>query len=252
MSTSKKISVVTGAGAGIGRASTIALLQAGYHVVLAGRNKDTLDETIGQANEFGKNAVSQPTDLRDPESIKNLFQTVSDKFGRLDVLFNNAGVNVPLTGLEELTLEQWNSVVETNLTGTFLCTQTAFRMMKSQDPKGGRIINNGSVSAHVPRPGSTPYTATKHAITGLTRSTSLEGREHNIACSQIDIGNASTPLTRRMEKGVPQADGTVKVEATMDVTNVANAVVFMAGLGLDANVQFMTIMATQMPYIGRG
>jgi NAD(P)-dependent dehydrogenase (short-subunit alcohol dehydrogenase family) len=252
MNQKRKVAIVTGAGAGIGRASSIALLKEGYSVIVAGRQKATLDETILQANEYGENALAIPTDLRNPSSIQHLFKITDDTFGRLDVLFNNAGVNVPSVELDDLTYEQWTSVVETNLTGTFLCTQEAFRMMKRQQPQGGRIINNGSVSAHVPRPGSAPYTATKHAITGLTKSTALDGRKYNIACSQIDIGNASTPLTRRMEKGVPQADGTTQIEATMDVSNVANAIVFMSNLALDTNVQFMTIMATKMPYIGRG
>ena len=250
MSTPEKVALVTGSGSGIGRASALALSKEGYAIVLAGRRQESLDETAKLAGNAATLAVA--TDVGDPASVENLFSRIKREFGRLDVLFNNAGMGAPAVPMEELTFEQWQAVVSVNLTGAFLCTQSAIRMMKSQDPQGGRIINNGSISAYVPRPMSAPYTATKHAITGLTRSTSLDGRNFNIACSQIDIGNAGTEMTARMSNGVPQADGSMAVEPTMDVNNVARAVVYMASLTLDANVQFMTVMATKMPFIGRG
>jgi NAD(P)-dependent dehydrogenase (short-subunit alcohol dehydrogenase family) len=245
-----KVALVTGAGSGIGKACAMALAHAGYSVVLAGRRIDAL-ETV--AKEIGKNAFVVATDVTDPKSVAILFAKTKEKFGRLDVLFNNAGTGAPGTiNLEDLTFEQWQSVVNTNLTGPFLCTQEAFRLMKSQTPRGGRIINNGSISAHAPRPNSAPYTSTKHAITGLTKSTSLDGRKYDIACGQIDIGNAATDMTSKMKDGVPQANGTLVPEPTMDVQDVARSVVFMASLPLDSNVQFMTVMATKMPLIGRG
>lgn len=247
-----KVAIVTGAGSGIGRACAIALLDAGYHVVFAGRRADALAESIAAAGEAGSRAVPVPTDVSDPASVKALFAATRDAFGRLDLLFNNAGLGTPGVALEDLTYEQWKNVVDVNLTGAFLCTQEAFRLMKSQDPRGGRIINNGSISAHAPRPFSAPYTATKHAITGLTKATSLDGRAHDIACGQIDIGNAATDMTERMTQGVPQPRGDLMVEPRMDVKHVADALVHMASLPLEANVQFMTIMATKMPYIGRG
>ena len=247
-----KVAIVTGAGSGIGRASALALLNAGYHVALAGRRKDALEATRAAAGDAASRALVCPTDATDPAQVKALFAATNDAFGRLDVLFNNAGTGAPPLPLEELTVAQWQTVVDINLTAVFLCTQQAFVLMKSQTPRGGRIINNGSISAHAPRPFSSPYTATKHAITGLTKATSLDGRPFDIACSQIDIGNAATEMTERMKKGVPQADGKLAVEPTMDVRHVADAVVHIANLPLDANVQFMTIMATKMPYIGRG
>jgi NAD(P)-dependent dehydrogenase (short-subunit alcohol dehydrogenase family) len=247
-----KVAIVTGAGSGIGRASALALLRAGYKVVLAGRRADALQETIVQAGNLGEHALAVPTDAGDPQSVKALFAATQKSFGRLDVLFNNAGTGSPPIPLEELSFEQWKAVVDVNLTGAFLCTQEAFRLMKDQTPRGGRIINNGSISAHAPRPFSTPYTATKHAITGLTKASSLDGRAYDIAVGQIDIGNAATEMTMRMTKGVPQANGELMVEARMDVTHVANAVVHMASLPLDANILFMTVMATQMPFVGRG
>ena len=247
-----KIAVVTGAGSGIGRHSTWALLRIGYSVVLAGRRLDALEETARLAETGGSRTLAVSTDVGDPEAVSNLFSRTRETFGRLDLLFNNAGIPAPAVLLEDLTYEQWQAVVDVNLTGSFLCTREAFRMMKSQDPMGGRIINNGSVSAQVPRVNSAPYTSTKHAITGLTRSTSLDGRKYNIACGQIDIGNALTKMTRRAEKGLPQAHGTVMVEPYMDVEDIANAVVYMADLPLEANVQFMTVMATKMPLVGRG
>lgn len=250
MSTPEKVALVTGAGSGIGRASALALAKEGYAVALAGRRQEALDETAKLAGEVPTLAVS--TDVGNPASVKALFEKIASEFGRLDVLFNNAGMGAPAVPMEDLTFEQWQAVVSVNLTGAFLCTQEAIRMMKRQTPQGGRIINNGSISAYVPRPMSAPYTATKHAITGLTRSTSLDGRNFNIACSQIDIGNAGTEMTARMADGVPQADGSMAVEPTMDVQNVANAIVYMSSLPLDANVQFMTVMATKMPFIGRG
>jgi NAD(P)-dependent dehydrogenase (short-subunit alcohol dehydrogenase family) len=245
-----KVALVTGAGSGIGRACAIALSEAGYAVVLAGRKLTTLDETKAMLK--GK-ALSFATDVADPASVKALFARTVEEFGRLDVVFNNAGTGAPGTiMLEDLTFEQWTTVVNTNLTGPFLCTQEAFKVMKAQVPQGGRIINNGSISAHAPRPNSAPYTSTKHAITGLTKSTSLDGRKYNIACGQIDIGNAATDMTARMVDGVPQADGRMAVEPRMDVNDVARSVVFMAGLPLESNVLFMTVMATKMPLVGRG
>jgi len=247
-----KVAIVTGAGTGIGLAVATALLQNGYAVVLAGRREELLRQAIRESGVSPDSAVAVATDVSDPESVRRVFDTTREAFGRLDVLFNNAGINAPGVPLEDLTLVQWRSVVDVNLTGAFLCTQHAFRLMKTQDPRGGRIINNGSISAHTPRPNSAPYTATKHAITGLTKSTSLDGRPFDIACGQIDIGNASTPLTARFTTGVPQANGGVAAEPVMDVAHVARAVVYMAGLPLDANVQFMTLMATKMPFVGRG
>jgi NAD(P)-dependent dehydrogenase (short-subunit alcohol dehydrogenase family) len=245
-----KVALVTGAGSGIGKASAIALAKAGFSVVLAGRRAEALEAV---AREIGGDALAVAADVADPKSVANLFAMTKKKFGRLDVVFNNAGTGAPGTiNLEDLTFEQWQSVVNTNLTGPFLCTQEAFKIMKAQQPMGGRIINNGSISAHVPRPNSAPYTATKHAITGLTRSTSLDGRKYNIACGQIDIGNAASGMAANMNKGMPQANGTTAPEPTMDVEDVARSVVFMASLPLDSNVQFMTVMATRMPFIGRG
>lgn len=252
MSSQIKAAVVTGAGTGIGRSAALALLADGYRVALAGRRKDPLEQTVRLAGEHGSRALVVPTDVADPESVRALFAEVEERFARVDVLFNNAGVNVPSVPLEDLTYEQWKSVVDVNLTGSFLCTQEAYRLMKRQRPMGGRIINNGSISAHAPRPGSTPYTTTKHAITGLTKCVSLDGRAYDIACGQLDIGNAATEMTARMSEGVPQANGTRAVEPTMDVDNVGRAVAFMASLPLDANVQTMTIMATKMPFVGRG
>jgi NAD(P)-dependent dehydrogenase (short-subunit alcohol dehydrogenase family) len=245
-----KVALVTGAGSGIGRACAIALGEAGHAMVLAGRTLDKLKETQGRIK--GK-SMAVVADVADANSVKNLFAETKREFGRLDVLFNNAGTGAPGTILlEDLTFEQWSNVVNTNLTGPFLCTQAAFKLMKEQDPQGGRIINNGSISAHAPRPNSAPYTATKHAITGLTKSTALDGRKYHIACGQIDIGNAATDMTARMAGGVPQADGSMKPEPTMDVNEVARAVVHMASLPLSANVLFMTVMATKMPFVGRG
>ncbi|MDX2248347.1 MAG: SDR family oxidoreductase [Bacteroidia bacterium] len=247
-----KIALVTGAGSGIGKYTALGLLKEGYKVVLAGRDEEKLRQTILEAGESAANALAVGTDVTDPESVNQLFAATQAAFGRLDVLFNNAGIGAPGVLLEDLSFEQWKKVVDTNLTGVFLCTQAAFRMMKNQEPQGGRIINNGSISAQMPRPNSAPYTATKHAITGLTKSTSLDGRKYNIACGQIDIGNALTAMADAMTKGVPQADGSLAVEPTMDVDHVVKAVVYMASLPLDANVLFMTVMATKMPYTGRG
>lgn len=246
-----KIAIITGAGSGIGKATALAFLNEGYDVALAGRRRDALDSVVKEAGSNASHAIAVPTDIADPAAVKNLFKKTHDTFGRIDVVFNNAGQFSPDALLEDLTFEQWKLVVDVNLTGTFLCIQEAFRYMKSQNPQGGRIINNGSVSSHVPRTNSIPYTATKHAITGLTRSASLDGRKYNIACGQVDVGNATT---ERSGVGRPrlQPDGSMKVEARMDVTNVAKAVFFMASLPLDANVQFITVMATKMPYIGRG
>ena len=247
-----KVAIVTGAGTGIGRQVALALLGEGYSVALAGRRAEPLEETVTQAGAAGSRALAVPTDVTDPASVRALFAKTKEAFGRLDLLFNNAGINAPSIPLEDLSYAQWSAVVDVNLTGAFLCTQEAFKLMKAQDPRGGRIINNGSISAHVPRPGSAPYTATKHAITGLTKSTALDGRKYDIACGQIDIGNAATPMTERMAEGVPQADGSVAVEPTMDAADVGRAVAFMASLPLDSNVQVMTVMATKMPFIGRG
>jgi len=252
MGTQEKIAVVTGAGTGIGRHVALALMKAGYDAVLAGRRREALEETVKLGAASGRRTLVVPTDVRDPASVKALFAKTKETFGRLDLLFNNAGIGAPPIPLEDLSYEQWKGAVDTNLTGPFLCTQEAFRLMKNQTPRGGRIINNGSISAQAPRPNSAPYTATKHAITGLTKSTSLDGRHFDIACGQIDIGNAGTPMTAKMKDGVPQANGTIMPEPTMDVENVAKAVVYMASLPLDANVQFMTVMATKMPLIGRG
>jgi NAD(P)-dependent dehydrogenase (short-subunit alcohol dehydrogenase family) len=248
-----KIAVVTGAGTGIGKAAALALLRAGWSVALAGRRKEKLDEALAAAGGDAARAIAVIADVGNPESVRALFAKTKEKFGRLDLLFNNAGIGTPGSILlEDLDYERWKAVVDTNLTGAFLCTQEAFRIMKSQQPRGGRIINNGSISAHAPRPNSVAYTATKHAITGLTRSTSLDGRKYDIACGQIDIGNARTPLAARMADGVPQANGTIMAEPLMDVEDVGRAIVHMASLPLDTNVQFMTIMATKMPFIGRG
>ncbi len=248
----QKVAIVTGAGTGIGRQTALALLREGYAVALAGRRLERLQETVDQAGAAGARALAVPVDVSDPASVRALFDRTREAFGRLDLLFNNAGIGAPPVLLEDLSHEQWKAVVDVNLTGVFLCTQEAFRIMKSQRPMGGRIINNGSISAHAPRPNSAPYTATKHAITGLTKSTALDGRKYDIACGQIDIGNAATEMVQRMKTGVPQANGTTAVEPTMDVEHVAQAVVYMAGLPLEANVQFLTVMATKMPFIGRG
>jgi NAD(P)-dependent dehydrogenase (short-subunit alcohol dehydrogenase family) len=246
-----RVAIVTGAGTGIGKASTLALLNEGYRVTLAGRRRELLEKTATESG-AGERALVVPTDVADPDSVRVLFAKTHEAFGRLDVLFNNAGRGAPGVPLEDLTYEQWKRVVDVNLTGMFLCTQEAFRIMKSQDPRGGRIINNGSISAHTPRPNSAPYTATKHAVTGLTKATALDGRRYDIACSQIDVGNARTDLAARMAKGVPQADGTVAAEPLMDVEHVGRVVAHVAGLPLDVNVLFMTIMATKMPFVGRG
>jgi len=245
----RKIAIVTGAGSGIGRAVAIALSKDSYAVVLAGRRVEALTET--RALIEGE-ALAVPSDISKPESVKALFAKTKEAFGRLDLLFNNAGTGAPPIAMEDISFDAWKAVVDTNLTGAFLCTQEAMRLMKAQNPRGGRIINNGSISAHAPRPNSAPYTATKHAITGLTKSTALDGRAFDIACGQIDIGNAETPMTARMKNGVPQANGTLAPEPTMDVNDVARAVVYMASLPLEANVPFLTVMATKMPFIGRG
>src|SRR5216684_1129224 len=246
----QKVALITGAGTGIGKAVALALMKEGYAAVLAGRRKDKLEETANEGRPAKSLVV--PTDVSDPDSIKALFAKTREAFGRLDLLFNNAGIGAPAVPLEELPYETWKKVVDTNLTGMFLCTQEAIRIMKSQDPRGGRIVNNGSISAYAPRPRSVAYTATKHAVTGLTKSTSLDCRQYDIACGQIDIGNAATPMTERMTKGVLQPDGSTRVEPRMDVQAVANAIVYMDSLPLDANVQFMTVMATKMPFVGRG
>jgi NAD(P)-dependent dehydrogenase (short-subunit alcohol dehydrogenase family) len=251
MATAERIAIVTGAGSGIGRAAALALLRDGWSVAFAGRRADRL-EAAAQAGPKDARTLVVPTDVRDPAAVKNLFARTKETFGRLDLLFNNAGAFSPRGLLEDVSYEDWTAVVETNLTGVFLCTQEAFKIMKDQKPRGGRIINNGSISAHAPRPNSAAYTATKHAVTGLTKSTALDGRKYDIACGQIDIGNAETEGTARMKDGVPQAWGGIAPEPTMDVEHVASAIVYMANLPLDANVQFMTIMATKMPFIGRG
>jgi NAD(P)-dependent dehydrogenase (short-subunit alcohol dehydrogenase family) len=252
MASQHKIALVTGAGSGIGKAVALALMDNGYDVVLAGRRREALEATARAAEASGAKSLAVPTDVGDPAAVKALFAKTKEVFSRLDLLFNNAGTGTPPVPIEELTYEQWKAVVDANLTGAFLCTQEAVRMMKNQDPRGGRIINNGSISAHTPRPNSAPYTATKHAITGLTKSTSLDGRNFDIACGQIDIGNAATEMTERMVAGVMQANGTMAPEPRMDPRHVASAVLYMASLPLEANVQFMTVMATKMPFVGRG
>ncbi len=252
MKNPEKVAIVTGAGTGIGRQTALALLREGYAVSLAGRRIEKLQETVDQAGADRARALAVPVDVSDPASVRALFDKTREAFGRLDLLFNNAGTSAPAILLEDLSFEQWKTVLDVNLTGVFLCTQEAFRIMKSQRPMGGRIINNGSISAHAPRPNSAPYTASKHAITGLTKSTALDGRKYDIACGQIDIGNAATEMAQPMKAGVRQANGTISVEPTMDVEHVAQAIVYMAGLPLEANVQFLTVMATKMPFIGRG
>jgi NAD(P)-dependent dehydrogenase (short-subunit alcohol dehydrogenase family) len=252
MPASQKVAIVTGAGSGVGRAVALTLMKAGYAVGLAGRRPDAIEATASAGASIGGNALAVPTNVGDPTSVKALFARTKEAFGRLDLLFNNAGTGAPAMPLEDLTYEQWKTVVDANLTGTFLCTQEAFRVMKSQDPRGGRIINNGSISAHAPRPLSAPYTATKHGVTGLTKSTALDGRAYDIACGQVDIGNAATEMTERMKSGVPQPNGTMMVEPRIDPQHVADAVLYMASLPLDANVLFLTVMATKMPFVGRG
>ncbi|ACA18529.1 short-chain dehydrogenase/reductase SDR [Methylobacterium sp. 4-46] len=248
----QKIALVTGAGSGVGRAVALGLAGAGYDVVLSGRRPEPLAAVQAEIEAKGRRALAHPTDVGDEASVAGLFSALVETFGRLDLLFNNAGIGAPPVPIDELPVATWRAVVDTNLTGAFLCTREAFRLMKAQSPRGGRIVNNGSISAYAPRPNSAPYTATKHAISGLTRSSSLDGRAFDIACGQIDIGNAGTEMTARMQSGVLQADGSTRSEPVMDVRHVADAVVYMAGLPLDANVQFMTVMATKMPYIGRG
>jgi NAD(P)-dependent dehydrogenase (short-subunit alcohol dehydrogenase family) len=252
MESPRKVALVTGAGSGIGRATALGLFAAGYNVVLAGRRPDALEATARESGAAGTQVLAVPTDVRDPDSVRALFARTREVFGRLDLLFNNAGTNAPGIPLDDLTLERWRDVVDSILTGSFLCTQEAFRMMKAQQPRGGRIINNGSVSAHVPRPHGAAYTAAKHAITGLTKSTALDGRPHDIACGQIDIGNADTAMGGRMKKGVAQADGRIVVEPTIELAHVVNAVLYMASLPLDVNVPSLMVMATKMPYVGRG
>ena len=247
-----KVALVTGAGSGIGRSSALALAQDGFDVVLAGRRKEPLEAVAEEVRGLGRQALAVPTDVTDPASVAALFAKAKETFGRLDLLFNNAGVGAPAVPLEDLPFEKWKAAIDTILTGSFLCTQQAIRIMKSQQPMGGRIINNGSISAYAPRPNSAPYTAAKHAISGLTKSTSLDGRKYDIACGQIDVGNAHTDMAARMKDGVPQADGSIKVEPLMDVANVARAVVFMASQPAEANIQFLTVMATKMPFVGRG
>jgi NAD(P)-dependent dehydrogenase (short-subunit alcohol dehydrogenase family) len=246
-----RTALVTGAGSGVGRAAALALLADGWFVVLAGRRLEALEETIGLSDAADR-ALAVAADVADPDSVTSLFAQVREVCGRLDLLFNNAGNNVPSTNFGDLTFAQWTHVVDVNLNGAFLCANAAYRMMRDQTPQGGRIINNGSISAHTPRPGSAPYTATKHAMTGLTKTIALDGRAHNIACGQIDIGNAATPMTRRMATGVPQADGSMRAEPTMDVEVVGRTIVYMAGLPADANAMFLTVMASAMPYAGRG
>jgi NAD(P)-dependent dehydrogenase (short-subunit alcohol dehydrogenase family) len=252
MTSPRKIALVTGAGSGIGRATALALARANFSVVLAGRRASALEATVQAAGADASRLLAVPTDVTDPDSVNALFARIKQVFGRLDVLFNNAGISSPALPLEEISLESWREVMATNVTGAFLCTQAAFKLMRAQQPAGGRIINNGSISAHVPRPHSAPYTAAKHALTGLTKSTALDGRPFNIACGQIDIGNADTAMAGKMKVGVPQANGTLAIEPLIDVNHVAQAVVYMANLPLDVNVPSLTVMATQMPYIGRG
>ena len=252
MSGNGKVAMITGAGTGIGRACALAMLREGYSVVLVGRRPAPLEQTGSDAGAGRERALAAPADVSDPVSVRALFAKTKEVFGRLDFLFNNAGINAPGIPMEELTVEQWRNVVDVNLTGAFLCTQEAFKLMKSQTPMGGRIVNNGSISAHAPRPNSAPYTSTKHAISGLTKCTSLDGRKYDIACGQLDVGNALTEMTARMADGVPQANGEVVVEPRMDPENVARALVYMASLPLDANVQTLTVMATKMPFVGRG
>ncbi|RFB78117.1 SDR family oxidoreductase [Methylovirgula sp. 4M-Z18] len=252
MSASQKIALVTGAGSGIGKAAALALMAAGHTVVLTGRRREALEAVLNEGKARGGTGLAVPSDVTDPQSVAALFATIKETYGRLDLLFNNAGVNASPALLEDLPYEEWKKVVDTNLTGPFLCTQAAFRLMKDQSPRGGRIINNGSISATAPRPNSVAYTATKHAITGLTKTTALDGRKYDIACGQIDIGNAATDMTERMATGVPQADGSIKAEPQMDVAHVGQAIVNMANLPLESNVLFMTIMATKMPLVGRG
>jgi len=247
-----KTALITGASSGIGKHTALGFLKEGFAVTLAGRRKEALEQTVAEAGQLGENALVVPTDVRQPEAVTELFTQHKNRFGRLDVLFNNAGIGAPAIPLDEISYEQWKAVVDTNLTAVFLCTKEAVKIMKAQSPKGGRIINNGSISAHVPRPNSAPYTATKHAVTGLTRSTLLDYRKHNIACGQIDIGNAATPMAVPMQQGILQANGTIAVEPTMNIQQVVDAVLYMANLPLEANVPFMTVMATAMPYIGRG
>ncbi len=252
MTTNNKVALVTGAGSGIGRAVSVALSRAGFLLVLCGRQLEKLEETANLCGQDSDRLLCQNADVANPQQVKALFDKAKAQFGGLDLLFNNAGISAPAVPMEELSVDEWKTVVDINLNGAFFCAQQAIKIMKSQNPQGGRIINNGSISAHLPRPQSAPYTATKHAITGLTKSISLDGREHNIACGQIDIGNAETPMTGRMPKGVLQANGKIAIEPVMDVEHVAQAVVQMASLPLESNVQFMTIMATKMPYVGRG
>jgi NAD(P)-dependent dehydrogenase (short-subunit alcohol dehydrogenase family) len=252
MSSEPKTAIVTGAGSGIGRATAIALMADGWSVVLAGRRQEKLEETRAKSAQAASRSLAVIADVSEPSSVDALFQFTKKKFGRLDLLFNNAGAGAPAVPLEDLTVEQWRRVIDVNLTGAFLCTQAAFRLMRDQIPRGGRIINNGSISAHAPRPNSAPYTASKHAITGLTKSAALDGRKYDIACGQIDIGNADTEMAARMKQGVPQANGEIAAEPTMDVDHVARAVVHMASLPLDANILFLTVMATKMPFVGRG
>src|SRR5215510_6043765 len=246
----QRAAIVTGAGSGIGKHCALALMREGFAVVLAGRRVELIEAAVKEGQGISAPAFAVQTDVRDPESVKNLFAKTRAAYGRLDVLFNNAGIGAPAVPLEDLSVERWRAVVETNLTGAFLCTQEAFRIMKAQQPRGGRIINNGSISAHTPRPNSAPYTSTKHAMSGLTKSISLDGRKYDIACGQIDIGNAATEMTARMARGVPQANGTTEIEPTMDVKSVADGLVYMATRPIDANVQFLTVMATKMPFVG--